>query len=76
LTLVALPSKPIELVLVEGADGRKHPRAIGVIGNRKAYLRKVFVEAKSSLLGPKVTEIRVYGIAVDDNDEVSETIKP
>ncbi|CEO96562.1 DUF4833 domain-containing protein [Plasmodiophora brassicae] len=76
LTLVAVPKKPVELTVVDGPDGKKVPKALATIADKKSYMHKIFVEAQSSLLGPKVIQVKVTGVAVDTGETVTETIKP
>lgn len=62
MTLVAVPKKPVELTVVDGPDGKKVPKALATIADKKSYMHKIFVEAQSSLLGPKVPR-RVHRFA-------------
>merc|ERR1712228_1039174 len=58
----------IILTLVTSADGI--PRIVATIQNKICYLKKIYVQATEHWLGPKVSYIELYGIEVDNPQQI------
>jgi len=70
LTLNAVEDRNIKLFMRDGS-----PVAQITINDRQAFLKKVYVFAKSGFLGvPKVVYYTLYGIDIETGQEISEQI--
>lgn len=71
MTLVALPSKEVFMVMHDGL-----PRAETTILGKRAYLTRVYVHAKESWLGPKVQYVAMHGIDAETGETLMEVVNP
>lgn len=72
LTLVALPNLKFYLItIIDKNTNKKTAKVLAKLNNKQCYVRKVYVETKESWIGlPKVVHIDVYGISIDDENDI------